>query len=223
MGGAFYGYVVGSITSMVANSDLNASAYYDRMDLIHAWLQHHKLPMAKKRFVRRYFKDFLTSKSAVSEADIWHDLSPELQKSVGEYIVHDNVKFNPLFDGLALGTVVRLQSILRRISVPTGHDVTHAGEVGTAMYIIINGTATLERDPNPTGEAPMLIGAGECFGEEILLGIMEAYEYRVTVMEKCQFEMLLEEDLLALFASMPNVIDRMRMNAFELHPEWEKP
>merc|ERR1719426_324202 len=77
LGGAFYGYVVGSITSMVSNNDLNASAYYDRMDLIHAWLSHHKLPMVKKRTVRRYFKAYLTEKSAVSEADIWHDLSPE--------------------------------------------------------------------------------------------------------------------------------------------------
>ena len=32
------GYVVGAITSFVSNSDLNAAAYYDRMDLLHAWL-----------------------------------------------------------------------------------------------------------------------------------------------------------------------------------------
>ena len=32
LGGAFYGYVVASITSMIASNDLNATAYYDRMD-----------------------------------------------------------------------------------------------------------------------------------------------------------------------------------------------
>merc|ERR1719487_2491084 len=92
VGGAFYGYIVGSITTIVANNDLNSSAYYDRMDLIHAWLTHHRLPMQMKRTLRRYFKAYLMDKSAVSEADIWHDLSPELQKDVGQYIVHQEVK-----------------------------------------------------------------------------------------------------------------------------------
>merc|ERR1719174_1999708 len=44
VGGGFYGYVVGAITSVVSNSDLNSSAYYERMDKIHAWLNHHKIP-----------------------------------------------------------------------------------------------------------------------------------------------------------------------------------
>merc|ERR1719487_1255881 len=109
---------------MVSNNDLNASAYYDRMDLIHAWLQHHKLPMHKKRTVRRYFKAYLTERSAVSESDIWHDLSPELQKEVGDYIIHEDVKFNPLFDGLNIGTVVRLQSILQRVTILGGRAIT---------------------------------------------------------------------------------------------------
>merc|ERR1719487_1116590 len=70
VGGAFYGYIVGSITSIVANNDLNASAYYDRMDLIHAWLthHHHRLPKQMKRTLRRYFKAYLTERSAVNEA-----------------------------------------------------------------------------------------------------------------------------------------------------------
>ena len=38
VGGGFYGYVVGAITSMVSNSDLNTQAYHQRMDLILAWL-----------------------------------------------------------------------------------------------------------------------------------------------------------------------------------------
>ena len=133
---------------MVSNHDLNACAYYDRMDLIHAWLAHHNLPMHKKRVVRRYFKAYLTEKSAVSEADIWHDLSPELQKEVGEYLVHENVKFNPLFDGLPLGCVVRLQSILRRVTLSPGTVLTRAGEAGTAMYIIISGAVNMMSQKN---------------------------------------------------------------------------
>merc|ERR1719277_2266748 len=82
VGGAFYGYVVGSISSLVSNSDLNASAYYDRMDLIHAWLDHHRLPMAIKRLLRRFFQAYLRESAALKETDVWHELTPELQKAV---------------------------------------------------------------------------------------------------------------------------------------------
>lgn len=216
IGGAFYGYIVGSITTIVANNDLNSSAYYDRMDLIHAWLVHHRLPMQMKRTLRRYFKAYLMDKSAVSEADIWHDLSPELQKDVGEYIVHEDVKNNPLFDGMNVGTVVRLQSILQRVTILAGRIVTTNGEAGTAMYIISSGS--VEQDD---GEHVNVLGPGQSFGEEILLGIAEQYTYRTMVVEKAKFEMILEDEFLNLFQTMPNVLERMRNNAIELNPKWK--
>merc|ERR1719502_39380 len=37
-GGAFYGYVIGSITALVAQSDMNRRAFKERMDLVMAWL-----------------------------------------------------------------------------------------------------------------------------------------------------------------------------------------
>ena len=39
IGASFYGFVVGAISSVVSSSDLNASVYIERMDLISAWLE----------------------------------------------------------------------------------------------------------------------------------------------------------------------------------------
>jgi CRP-like cAMP-binding protein len=218
VGGGFYGYVVGTITSMVSNADLNASAYYDRMELIHAWLTHHKLPLPMKRTLRRYFKVYLSEKSALNEADIWHDLSPELQKDVGEYIIHEDIKANPLFDGLGIGTVVRLQAILQRVIVFAGRQITIAGEAGTAMYIMTAGSCELSHS---SGHPHAIkLGAGQSFGEEILLGFAENYEYTVTVLERARLEMIVEDEFLNLFSSMPNVLERMRQNALDLNPAW---
>merc|ERR1719183_3455574 len=101
------------------------------MELIQAWLTHHKLPMPMKRRLRRYFKVYLAEKSAVNEADIWRDLSPELQKDVGAYIIHQDVKANPIFDGLSIGTVVRLQSVLQRVTVLPNRTICAEGDPGT--------------------------------------------------------------------------------------------
>jgi len=234
IGGGFYGYVVGSIASMVANNDLNASAYYERMDLIHAWLIHHRLPMSMKRSLRRYFKAYLSEKSAVSEAEIWHDLSPELQREVGEYIMDEDVKHHPLFDGLSIGCVVRLQSILQMVTVLSGHQVTTKGEAGTAMYIIVSGSLLMDasdqdnkeigsgEERNAAAIPTCKLGPGQSFGEEVLLGFIEIFSYTVTVLEKSKLQMILEDEFLMLFQAMPNVLERMRQNALELNPHWDK-
>lgn len=221
VGGGFYGYVVGSITSMVANSDLNATAYYERMDLIHAWLTHHKLPMPVKRRLRRYFKSYLSEKSAVKEADIWRDLSPELQREVGEYIIHQDVKSNPLFDGMTTGTVVRLQSILQRVTVHSGRSVATQGEAGTAMYIVVSGLLKMQFiTENEVLESKLC--PGQSFGEEILLGFAEHYDYTVIVVEKAKLEMIVEDEFLGLFQNMPNVLEKMKHNLQNLHPEYKE-
>lgn len=222
IGGGFYGYVVGSISAMVSNSDLNATAFYDRMELIHAWLTHHKLPLPMKRRLRRYFKAYLAEKSVVSEAEIWRDLSPELQREVGEYIVHENVKANPLFDGLNVGAAVRLQSILQKVTVQAGGCICNSGEAGTAMYIVVYGELQMKRNTKDGDVVVTDLGPGQSFGEEILLSFVDFYEYTVIVRKKARLEMIVEDEFLGLFQSMPNVLERMRSNALALNPEWER-
>lgn len=220
IGGGFYGYVVGCICSMVGRSDLNSSSFYDRMELIQAWVNHHKLPLHMKRRLRRYFKNFLSEKSAIDEAEIWRDLTPELQREVGQYIIQTDVVEQPLFDGLALGTVVRLQSILQKISVPSERVVIQEGEAGTAMYIIVFGSVRLARAGVKEKNSVSKLGMGQSFGEEILLGFTETYEYTVTTLEKTKMQMILEDDFLSVFSHMPNIIERMRRNAKAANPEW---
>merc|ERR1712023_502951 len=212
---------------MVTNNDLNKAAYYERMDLIAAWIQHHRLPISLRRAVRRYFKSYLADKSAVNEADIWHDLSPDLQKDVGEYIIHDDVKNNPLFDKMSMSSVVRMQSILQTVTVLPGHSIATRGEAGTAMYVIVSGSLEMDRGPEQEqfgyrwtekskethlpqaakAEADEeqeeghieILGPGESFGEEVLLGFIENYHYTVKAVEKSKLYMIVEEEFNNLF------------------------
>merc|ERR1712061_321359 len=68
VGGGFYGYVVGSITSVISTSDANAQAYQQQMDLVQAWIEHHKeLPKTMARRIRRHFKESLMEKAALED------------------------------------------------------------------------------------------------------------------------------------------------------------
>jgi hypothetical protein len=216
IGGGFYGYVVGSISSLVSNSDLNASAYYDRLDLIHAWLEHHNMPAELRRTLRRFFQASLHERSAIKESDIWQDLTPELQNAVGEHIIHTHVKNNPLFDGMSMSSVVHLQSVLRKLTIPAGCVINTKGETGTAMYIIVSGVLEMTKEDGTSEH----LGAGQSFGEEVLLGFVSEYTYDIKVLETVKVEMIVESEFTEGFRNLPNDLQKMRKNALTINPDW---
>eukprot|EP00930_Biecheleria_cincta_P001400 TRINITY_DN102540_c0_g1_i1.p1 TRINITY_DN102540_c0_g1~~TRINITY_DN102540_c0_g1_i1.p1 ORF type:complete len:685 (+),score=114.50 TRINITY_DN102540_c0_g1_i1:23-2056(+) len=204
VGGAFYGIVVGSISSLVAQSDLNASAFYERMDLIYAWSEHNDLPRRLRILVCRYFRHHFSQRSAAQEAQLWNDLSPELQKEVGAYIVHEDVRYNPIFDGVPFNAVVRVQSILHSFSIFAGRTITSAGDAGSAMFMITQGTVQHSQGH--------VLQPGQSFGEEVLLGFKQNYEYTTIAKEDCILLSFMQDELLHLFQANPNVLEIMRRN-----------
>jgi len=101
------------------------------------------------------------------------------------------------------------------ITIAANHQVTKQGEVGTGMYIIISGWSDMESTDT---DGIVKLGPGQSFGEEVVLGVLENYEYTITCLEKSRMEMILESEFLDLFQTMPNEMRRMRQNMFEWHP-----
>jgi hypothetical protein len=218
IGAAYYGYAVGTICSIVANNDLNAAAYHDKLDLIYSWVDHHQLPPHLRGQVLRYFKKSLSERAAASESTIMNDLSPPLRKEVAEFVISAEVRENPLFDGLPMNAVARLQNILQKVSTDAGNCIITPDESGTSMYIIRSGTARLEPIPKENGleQAPRTLSTGDSFGEEILAGLAERYKYKVSAVSDVQMFMIEEGEFMALFANMPDIVDLMRQNAAKL-------
>merc|ERR1712048_98229 len=116
--------------------------------------------------------------------------------------------------------VVRLQCIVQKAMVEARHRVTIAGQAGTAMYVIVSGTARMEVDL-PEKKTSRLLGGGDSFGEEILLRFEEQYGYTTTATERMQLQMILVEEFMQLFSNMPNIVDRMRRNFCDMNPKWK--
>jgi len=207
VGGTFYGYVIGTIGIVVATRDLNKAAYFDRMDLVSAWIDYHKFPRELRVEIRRYFQEYLALKSAVSEAQIYDDLSPQLREDVCKYLIKDEVIHNPLFDGLPISTIVRIQNILHRVKCEDGHKITTAGESGSSMFMIISGAVQKEG-----ASEPVILGHGDSFGEELLFGLCEQYAYSTTPLGDVSMYMIVEEEFQNCFRMMPDVLERMKQN-----------
>merc|ERR1719174_3581796 len=61
---------------------------------------------------------------------------------------------------------------------------------------------------------------GQCFGEEILLGFEEFYDYTVTSTEESKMEMIQQAEFIRVFQMMPNILERIRKNALLINPDW---
>jgi len=214
VGGGFYGYVIGTISVVVATRDLNEAAYYDRMDLVSAWIDYHHFPRELRLVIRRYFREYLSAKSAVSESEIYDDLSPALREDVCKYLIKDEVIHNPLFDGLPISTIVRIQRILHCVVWDGGHNITTAGESGSAMYMIISGAVQKEH-----GAETITLAHGDSFGEELLFGLTEKYEYTTTPIGSVvvHMYMIVEEEFQDCFRMMPDVLLHMKQNFLSMN------
>jgi len=207
VGGGFYGYVIGIISVVVSTRDLNQAAYYDRMDLVSAWIDYHKFPRGLRVEIRRHFHEYLAAKSAVSESQIYDDLSPQLREDVCKYLIKDEVIHNPLFDGLPISTIVRIQNILHSVKFRDGHKITSKGESGSSMFMIISGRVRKEGDSET-----MELSHGDSFGEELLFGLCEQYQYTTTSVGNTHIYIIVEEEFQNTFRMMPDVVEGMKAN-----------
>ncbi|KAH8046977.1 voltage-gated potassium channel [Aureococcus anophagefferens] len=128
------------IGTIIGSTDLKTKRFYERMDLVAAWLEHHEFPGDLCRRVRKYLRVYLNQRTALDEQSILNDLNPQLRNDIAHYLIHDDVGFHPLFDLLPTGTLARIASIIQLVRVAGGEVVVHAGDPGHAMFVIKKGT-----------------------------------------------------------------------------------
>jgi len=233
VGGSYYGFVIGEIASIITSHDLYAQAYYQRMDLIMAWIYHHHFPPDLRRRLRHYFRAYFGQKSAIDEAAIMNDLSADLREECRNFLIHDHVRHNPMFDGLPSYLLRRVVQRLKIATVEAQECIIREDTIGTAMHIIIQGVASLKRrrqfqkevsqsqlestgstvdalsetfiNPKYSGVDTRKLGPGDSFGEEILLGFTSVYSYSVTAVARCDIYLLEESDFDSIFQDMPEI------------------
>merc|ERR1712176_1642759 len=132
-----------------------------------------------RRKVLRHFKIYLKEKAAANEDEVFNQLSPGLKKEVGEYVMHADIRDNPLFDGLPANAVIRLQQVVEPMLVESGQSIVTEGEAGTAMFVIRDGRLRIESPDADAGLSVRYLSPGDSFGEEILAGLDETYNYTV--------------------------------------------
>eukprot|EP00929_Paragymnodinium_shiwhaense_P076770 TRINITY_DN3951_c0_g1_i8.p1 TRINITY_DN3951_c0_g1~~TRINITY_DN3951_c0_g1_i8.p1 ORF type:complete len:778 (+),score=112.28 TRINITY_DN3951_c0_g1_i8:130-2463(+) len=218
VGGAFYGYLVGTITDVVASVDLNNQKYKERMSLVFAFVDHYKMPPQMRKRVVRYFRGISAEKSAQSLGELTSELSPSLLKEMSCYLVNHDILHHPLFTNVPFNALIRVEALAKIMLVEAGSVLACEGDAGTAMFIITAGTCRLELDDSRidvTQTTQETLLPGESFGEEIITGLCDTYMYQVTAITNCRLLMIEEGTYMEAFEYMPTILETMKGNAIE--------
>jgi CRP-like cAMP-binding protein len=206
VGATFYGYMIGIITSQVAEGDAHAKAYYEKMKKISAWCDHQEFPRVLRRRVRRYFKLYFADKSALDDKAIMEDLSQELRSEITEYLIHPLVRNHMMFESLPSPVISKLVHVLERNTYEARAEIVTEDEHCTAMYVLISGQATLTAAARARALTP-----GDSF-EAIILGLTKRSHCSVRAVTACAFYEVPYQEFRVAFQATPDVIETMRDN-----------
>eukprot|EP00928_Gymnodinium_smaydae_P099194 TRINITY_DN9397_c0_g4_i1.p1 TRINITY_DN9397_c0_g4~~TRINITY_DN9397_c0_g4_i1.p1 ORF type:complete len:745 (+),score=88.97 TRINITY_DN9397_c0_g4_i1:61-2235(+) len=234
VGGSFYGYIIGSITSVVTDMDIDARTFSERMDVVEAWLDHHgQLPSVLRRRIRRHFREQLSAKTSVDDRQIVGDLSPELRADAAYFIIHGSVRKNPVFADLPNSAMATFVDVLKSTASEAHDTIVSCNDPGTAMYIITEGCAGVTEGflwiPPPPADAgaqqdglaaprmphaEKLLG-GDSFGEEIIFGLVQTYRYTIVAATPVSMYELAEDAFIDRFKNLPDLRSHMLFNYIE--------
>eukprot|EP00929_Paragymnodinium_shiwhaense_P083576 TRINITY_DN44596_c0_g2_i1.p1 TRINITY_DN44596_c0_g2~~TRINITY_DN44596_c0_g2_i1.p1 ORF type:complete len:984 (+),score=239.12 TRINITY_DN44596_c0_g2_i1:79-3030(+) len=209
IGSSFNAYVIGRVSVILASKDLNLQTYYQRVDLVNAWLSHHELPTSVRARVRRYFKKSLKHKSAISAAAVLQELPPQLREEVAHCLVHFEVRYNSLFENVPETVLAQLCDLLEKVTADAGELIINSGSEGMAMYVVLHGTARVLREECATKR---VLHPGESFGEEIILQLASHYDYSVTAVSELDMLKISAEGFIERFEGMDDIMGILMEN-----------
>eukprot|EP00930_Biecheleria_cincta_P028922 TRINITY_DN2012_c1_g3_i1.p1 TRINITY_DN2012_c1_g3~~TRINITY_DN2012_c1_g3_i1.p1 ORF type:complete len:720 (+),score=153.92 TRINITY_DN2012_c1_g3_i1:47-2161(+) len=220
IGSAFYGYIIGCITSVITDADIERRTFNERMEVVQAWLDfHERMPAILRRRIRRHFKEHFRDKPVADDATIVSDLSGMLRADTAYFIIHEKVRSNPVFSGLPNSALANLLCCLKKTHAKNDENLVMSGDPGTAMYVIIEGQAQLSvgkqwlpPDRLSTDDNASLgkdLKDGDSFGEEIIFSLEATYQYTIVAKSAISMYELSKDAFKDCFRNMPELLQQM--------------
>jgi hypothetical protein len=167
VGGGMYGFIIASLASVVTSLDMNQKTYFDKMDMLHSYMQYRRFPLRLRHRVHRYFRKFFEINSALDEKAILNDLPEALRNDVMLLIVNESITMNYLFRSMPDSAVSRLATVFKpsdldlNASILDPHHpvVVRRGDEGALMFVITAGSALCYRKRDDTLKSNLNNGA----------------------------------------------------------------
>ena len=146
LGATVFGFVVGSVSSMVGKIDVGAARMRENMTMIKDYMKEQNLPRDMKLEVETFFEFYFQRKSVFNEAKILHSLPPNLRKMVILHINEDIVSKIPMLrdDVVTNEMACTLIAAMEPTFAVANGVIFQKGDPGTEIFFIVEGDVELK-------------------------------------------------------------------------------
>jgi hypothetical protein len=164
-GVGMYGYIIGNVSSLIANLDVARANYQKKMEEINEYLHTKKVPATLQTRVRDYYAYLWETQKSVSSVSIVEELPHTLSMEVLLFLNRAILEKVSLFKNANEIFIREVVQLLRPMVFLPDDYIIRQGEYGDCMYFLSNG----EVEVVVNGVRVATLGQGSPFGETALI------------------------------------------------------
>lgn len=167
IGAGMYGYIIGNLASLLANSDLARTQFRAKMEKIQTFMHYRDVPQELQDSIRMYYDYLWNNRRGFDESAVLNDLPQSLKLKVALHLNRDIIEKVPMFRGAPEELIRQIVLNLKPVLFTPGDFIFRKGEMGDRMYFISKGKVEIVSEDGNTVYATLSDGA--FFGEIALL------------------------------------------------------
>jgi len=165
IGASIYAYVVGGACQLISKMDWHSNLFYARLDDINEYMQSNQIPSDMQQEVRKYFHYARhTDKNKVIRRRL-KLLSPDMMGEINGFVFRSLLAKVSYMQDLSSVAMTDLAVAMEETAFPAGEIVCRKGNTADNMYLTVTGLLVTRS----IGGTLKFVGAGACFGKELLL------------------------------------------------------
>ncbi|HMV35704.1 MAG TPA: ion transporter [Turneriella sp.] len=212
IGAGMYGYIIGNLASLLANSDLARTQFRAKLEKVQTFLQYRDVPQDLQDNIRTYYDYLWNNRRGFDESAVLQDLPQSLKLQVALHLNRDIIEKVPMFKGAPDELIRQIVLNLRPLLFTPGDYIFRKGEMGDQMYFISRGKVEVVSEDGKTVYATL--GDGAFFGEIALLFSSERTA-SVRAAEYCDLYTLDKYTFDNVLSKFPGVAEHVKIMAEE--------
>ena len=139
VGAAYFGFLIGNISTLLETIDVRSSALKSKMNELREYMKDRRLPAELQSRIKKHYTYYLSNKSVFNEVAIVYELNTQLRNAVVMESHFDLVDKMRIFKDADPSFVVAMVLQMRPQTQGPGEIIARQGEVGNEMFFLRTG------------------------------------------------------------------------------------
>ncbi|MEN6663345.1 MAG: cyclic nucleotide-binding domain-containing protein [Phycisphaerae bacterium] len=165
LGVGMYGYIIGSISGLIANLDVAKAKFLKKVEAVDDYMRVHRVPPTLRQRVRDYYAYLWQTRRGGGSSDALAELPHTLQQDISLFINRQILHKAALFRGADELFIREVVGMLKPMIFLPGDYIIRQGAHSDCMYFMDEGEVEVLVDADRVA----VLGAGSPFGESALV------------------------------------------------------